>query len=340
MNSDHRYILEPYKGMSTRFRCPACQHRNKTFSRYVDTQTGSHIDERVGRCERVDKCGYAYSPKQFFTDNGVQPDLTDYSNRKPQQPRLKPSFIDPAIFKRSLSGYGANRLISFLHTLFGSETVQRLIKDYFIGTSSHWPGSTVFWQIDKSGKIRTGKIMLYDPLTGKRVKDPYSHISWAHKAMNLDNFNLNQCLFGEHLLNLNGKPAAVVESEKTAVIASAFFPQYNWLACGSLQNLSIERCKALAGRMTVLYPDLNAFEKWKLKAEEFGFKVSSVLEESATAEGRAMGLDLADYLISSKVSEGSVPVLFNQEHQNGAANNLSHIFNGSKMQLPIETHLY
>jgi hypothetical protein len=299
MNNDHRYILEPYKGMSTRHRCPGCQHRNKTFSLYIDTETNLHIGEQVGRCERVDKCGYHYTPKQFFTDNGIQPNVANYVAR-PQQPKVKSSFIDPGVFKKSLSGYSSNKLISFLHTLFDNETVQRLIKDYFIGTSSHWPGSTVFWQIDKSGKIRTGKIMLYDPLTGKRVKQPYNHISWAHKAMNLENFNLSQCLFGEHLLNLNGKPAAVVESEKTAVIASAFFPQYNWLACGSLQNLSAERCKALAGRMTVLYPDLNAFEKWKLKAEEFGFKVSSVLEESATAEARAMGLDLADYLISSK----------------------------------------
>lgn len=28
----HKYILEPYKGKSTRYQCPGCQHRTKTLS--------------------------------------------------------------------------------------------------------------------------------------------------------------------------------------------------------------------------------------------------------------------------------------------------------------------
>ena len=40
---NHKYILEPYKGMNTRYRCPSCQQRDKTFSLYIDTQTGEHI---------------------------------------------------------------------------------------------------------------------------------------------------------------------------------------------------------------------------------------------------------------------------------------------------------
>jgi hypothetical protein len=66
--------------------------------------------------------------------------------------------------------------------LFGVEVADQLVSKYFIGTSKHWPGATVFWQIDISGKVRTGKIMLYSPATGKRVKEPFNHISWAHKV--------------------------------------------------------------------------------------------------------------------------------------------------------------
>ena len=42
--------------------------------------------------------------------------------------------------------------------------------------------------------------MLYDPTTGKRVKEPFNHISWVHKVIKQPEFELKQCLFGEHLL--------------------------------------------------------------------------------------------------------------------------------------------
>ncbi len=61
----HKYILEPYKGMSTRYRCPECNHRDKTFSRYIDSETGQHIADHVGRCDRESNCGNHYTPKQF-----------------------------------------------------------------------------------------------------------------------------------------------------------------------------------------------------------------------------------------------------------------------------------
>ncbi len=50
--------------MNTRYRCPEC-NKGKTFSRYIDTETGEHIADHVGRCERLDNCGNHYTPKQF-----------------------------------------------------------------------------------------------------------------------------------------------------------------------------------------------------------------------------------------------------------------------------------
>ncbi len=35
--STHRFILEPYKGVSTRHSCPNC-HRQRCFSKYIDTE--------------------------------------------------------------------------------------------------------------------------------------------------------------------------------------------------------------------------------------------------------------------------------------------------------------
>jgi hypothetical protein len=146
--------------------------------------------------------------------------------------------------------------------------------------------------------------MLYNPLTGKRVKDENSKIYWMHKAVGKSDFELQQCLFGEHLLIGNNKQAAIVESEKTAIIASVYFPQFIWLATGGLSNLTDEKCINLKGRSVTLFPDLNGFEKWNLKRKELSlkiprtcFKISKLLEKNATEKEREDGRDIADYLI-------------------------------------------
>jgi hypothetical protein len=50
--NEFRYILEPYKGMNTRYHCPVCQQKDRTFVRYIDTETGEHLSPIVGRCNR------------------------------------------------------------------------------------------------------------------------------------------------------------------------------------------------------------------------------------------------------------------------------------------------
>jgi hypothetical protein len=127
--------------------------------------------------------------------------------------------------------------------------------------------------------------------------------------MKKNKFELRQCLFGEHLLIDIAKPVAVVESEKTAVIASVYLPQFIWLACGSLSNLTEIKCCILKGRTVALFPDLNGFDKWKSKAKELShlalFTVSDLLERKATEAEKKQGLDLADYLTRFDIREFS-----------------------------------
>jgi hypothetical protein len=301
----HKYILEPYKSPSSRYRCPKCNKPQK-FSLYIDIETNEHVGDRVGRCDREIECGYHYTPKKYFADNGITGNQTPYVPPIPK-PQPPTSYINPGIFKKSLAAYGANNLVKFLLTIFDYNTVNKLISKYCIGTSSHWPGATVFWQIDEPGKIRTGKVMLYNPSTGKRVKEPFNHFNWTHKVLKLPAFNLKLCLFGEHLIKANPeKPIAIVESEKTAIIASVYLPEFIWLAVGGLSQLTAERCKSLNGRKVVLYPDLNAYEKWKIKGDEFGYKTSKVLENKATEEEKKQGLDVADYLLRVNVKQMSI----------------------------------
>ena len=138
---------------------------------------------------------------------------------------------------------------------------------------------------------QSGKIMLYNPETGRRVKSKdWHYINWVHKVLKLQDFTLQQCYFGEHLLKVNlNKPVGLVESEKTAIIASVYLPQLVWLAVGSLNNLNAEKCKNLAKRKVILFPDLNAFDKWQIKATELSklmprtkFRVSDLLQLKAS----------------------------------------------------------
>ena len=46
--STHRFILEPYKGVSTRHTCPNC-HRQRCFSKYIDTEKQIKFPDYVGR---------------------------------------------------------------------------------------------------------------------------------------------------------------------------------------------------------------------------------------------------------------------------------------------------
>ena len=70
--TEYHYILEPYAGRNSRHTCPQCGEPHE-FTRYIDTDTGEILADNVGRCNRIDQCGYHYTPKQYFTGKGIEP---------------------------------------------------------------------------------------------------------------------------------------------------------------------------------------------------------------------------------------------------------------------------
>jgi len=302
--------------MNTKYECPKCKHQ-KVFVRYIDTQTGGYLSKDVGKCDREDKCGYHYKPRQYFSGTTIYsnplPSKYPAITKRGQYPQSEaPTFISDELLRDSCKGYEYNCLCQFLKGLTDSRTCCDLIRQYRIGTSKHWTGATIFWQIDILGKIRTGKIMLYNPNTGKRVKQPYNHITWVHSVLKPDPFNLQQCFFGEHLLALDLlKPVALVESEKTALIASIHFTRFIWLATGGKNGCKWtdpEVFRVLIGRKVVLWPDINTYELWLKKAwilreQGVNVTVSNLLETKCTAEEREQGLDIGDYLIKYSIQD-------------------------------------
>ena len=92
-------------------------------------------------------------------------------------------------------------------------------------------------------------------------------------------WELSQCLFGEHLLKkYPDKPVCLVESEKTAIIA---------------------------------FPDVDGYETWVTKAAErpyLNIIVSDLLEKNATQEDRDAHIDIADILIRRQLGMPSYSV--------------------------------
>ncbi len=285
---------------SKKFRCPKCS--KKRFVKYVDYKTGEYLPNGYGRCDRESSCGFFKDPyREGYVDGS-----SSFRQKKVSQKSKTIDLIPKNVYQDSLRGYRKNRFVEYLESLFDHRTVQGLIQNYNIGTSKYWKGATVFWQIDSNNNIRTGKVMLYS-LDGHRVKKPFSHINWVHSIL-YNRYNLEQCLFGEHLLTCDKTiPVAIVESEKTAIISSVYFPEFIWLAVGAKSNLKPERCNSLVGRRVILFPDLGAYEDWKKRAKSLSYfcevQVSDLLEENSVDISQTEGYDLADYLIQYTIEE-------------------------------------
>ena len=228
-----------------------------------------------------------------------------------------PSFIEPKMMQLSMLHYEKNHLYEFLKTVLGKSAASELMQRYNVGSSKHWTGATVFWQVDISGRIRTGKVMLYNPENGRRIKEPHSHITWAHSLLKKEKFHLQQCLFGEHLLTADShQTVALVESEKSALIASHFLPQYLWIATGGKNGaFNREAMNVLKNRQVLLFPDLGATDYWRGKMEmmqQLGIEVSlfDFMENNATDEERKAGYDIADYLLQAETKESVLSRMF------------------------------
>ena len=300
-DKQYRYTLEHCSGNNKKKRCPECGQM--TFVRYIDTETGEPLAEDIGRCDREINCGYHKKPKHYFAEGNAKPAKGYWFPKKEFKQSARPSgfsTISPEIVEHSMELACFNNFNVWLRERFDSRLALDATLRYKVGGHRLWPNSTVFWQIDQQQRVRAGKIMLYDHHTGHRVKDQYSHVTWIHTQPGFRDFNLRQCLFGLHLLAPDTKTVAIVEAEKTAIVASLFFPDVLFLATGGITNLRKETCEPLKDRRVILFPDLGAEEDWQNKAREIpglnNCVISTWLQQNSTDEMKAKGLDIADVL--------------------------------------------
>ena len=310
MTNDYRYRLDNSRPR-IKVTCPACG-RPRKLVRYVDTQTGMFFADHVGKCDRIFKCGYHYTPSDYFRDHPWLNDITSYRSvsLRINEPISKPSFVERSRMVESMNSCQSSALFRFLCSLWGEDETMRLFRLYNVGATTRMKDAAVFWQVDVNGCIRTGKIMRYGN-NGHRIKEDGSvNFMWAHrmKSMvdNSEDFNLVQCFFGEHLLSAcPDSKVMIVESEKSAIIASHYYPQYLWLAsggcCGCLNQTASQ---VLKGREVWLVPDLDAEDRWRdklslLRAITPNVGIVTSISNMATPEHRAAKLDIADFLLDA-----------------------------------------
>ena len=287
MNKSYKYSLDR---TSKKFVCPNCN--KKTFVKFVDNETNHYLNSTDGRCDRESKCGYFKKPTSNCITN-INNCITEV---------IQPSYHNRKVLQDYCNTKQQSNFISYLLKHFEPKAVSRVVNLYYIGTTNYWHRATIFWQIDTKNVIRGGKIMQYNCGTGKRVKQPFNHVSWIHKQLKIKNFILQQCLFGLHNVNRITKKGTIciVESEKTAIIMSIIIPKFLWLATGSKTGFKREMLQPIKEYKIIAYPDKTEYKSWNEKAillnkEGFAMQCSSLLESLDLEDG----YDLVDYLIEN-----------------------------------------
>lgn len=246
---------------------------------------------------RTSTINYLSNESKYFNTDEVS--FVNEIRTIPQTSKVEPSYHSLELLdKMYFENPQIDNLTKFLKSKFTKDEVFNAMQNYFItGTNHFWNNATVFWQINNKEQIQCAKLMLYDRFTGKRVKEPYNHINWLHKATKEKDFKICQCLFGLHRINDDyQKTIAICESEKTAIVMSIFLPEFVWLATGSKGNFKFELLVPLKKRNVIAFPDKGEYNNWLNKATDLnalGFKisVSEILEQTNFENG----FDLADY---------------------------------------------
>jgi hypothetical protein len=284
MNNSFKYSLDK---TSRKFTCPNCN--KKTFVKFIDNETRRYLNEIDGRCDRESKCGYFKKPSSNCITN-IENCITDV---------IQPTYHNKSVLQEFCNTKQQSNFITYLLKHFESKNVIQAIKTYHICTTNYWHKATIFWQIDSKNVIHGGKIMLYNCDTGKRVKKPFNHVSWMHKQLKLDNFVLQQCLFGLHNLTSITKSdtICIVESEKTAVIMSIMKPDFLWLATGSKTGFKEKIMQSIKEFKIIAYPDKKEYNNWNettqhLNKQGFQIRCSNLLESIKIEDGS----DLVDFL--------------------------------------------
>jgi hypothetical protein len=97
--------LEKYKGVGSRHRCPGVWKSEDIYLLFGRGDEHEVINPRVGRCDREKKCGYHYTPKQYFAEHGGERgDLRRLADEVPVKSAAVSEISARGMWSESMSG--------------------------------------------------------------------------------------------------------------------------------------------------------------------------------------------------------------------------------------------
>ena len=290
---------------SIRTQCPSCQSSDG-FAPYA----GSKDD------------GYCFSCGKVTSSASGSLLLSKLERSERLAKWYRYSTSESIAFRNGLSTHLLDKL---------GDAMRAHLQSWEVGTDAI--GSCVFWHRDEEGELASAKTVAYDAVTAKRLKGKSSPIEWKvdgqpvhvdsiyglvkgrreDGSLLIESFAQKKGyelpLYGAHLLAEKGLdvPVLLVESEKTAVIASYFLPEFAVVACGGAKSLTAKKASALMGRVVYVLTDADeAGREGAQKAcnilYEVGAKprveVDGVPLIDFLLEDAPKGYDLADYYLA------------------------------------------
>jgi Zn ribbon nucleic-acid-binding protein len=275
----YKFTLE--KTPSKKGNCPQCGAKN-AFRYYAG------ISRDFGICDRGNNCGYHNKPGAE-----QRPDKKAIEEMVKKEKEIKTIFPEQIFISEIVTNQKSNFHKFCIDKLNIS---QEHLTKWLCGSVGN---KTAFVYMNKEKYLNVVHILY--KADGHRDKQitPYSL-----KAKPGTKYGL--CLFGEHLLTQD-KIICLVESEKTAIIAAYFYPQFDWMATGGSNKLTDEKINVLFGRKIYYLCDAdkagrNSSTLKKLKAYEQNYSVIDMFPEAED------GSDIADAIIKGLLPEIKEPV--------------------------------
>ena len=266
----------------------------------------------------MEHAGYTYleAIRYLGAKYGIEVEGSKNYHPKPCKPHTppppRPMLVLPTEYVKMKRDLDNDVFCSWLKSLPWNEAqrerIDKTLKNYLVGHGKY--GYTIFWQMDESGRLRTGKMIQYNK-DGHRKKEDYS-TTWVHDRLYSSGVRDEKkeayelTYFGMHLIDyFPDATINIVESEKTALICSIYFgdqPNNLWIACGGLSMLSAKRMEPFIkrGRKIYLYPDYDGMDKWQKQAEEIGYPLLKVQRDFIIRNWRPEDgnkADIADIIV-------------------------------------------
>lgn len=176
------------------------------------------------------------------------------------------------------------------------EDMHQACDRYHLGKTK--TGTPIYWMIDD----------MNTPLDA-HIGDRWISQLLKQREPLIANWQVQHCLFGLHLLAHAMSPIAIVESEASAIVLSALFPETIWLAYATTSHLSPDLFAPLEGHIVTIYPRTDPtlsnylffqdLVTLTLQQYDLDITISPLLEDNATADQKTRCIDLLDYLKES-----------------------------------------